>query len=250
TKIQTLISIRNTPIGLLQLDEQGEVSYRNYLDLYGKFELESFTGRIIELSHGDQQAGVSQQLCEIRSHGTFLKHFYAGNGFSGINNYRFEKSSLLIELFEAIDTKVCVIDNRIHKRMPENKRQTLEEQLNLHVFPEKDVVWHQEISNMLKGCNFLILHLSFIESFSRQKYTANQIDEFVNKEIGMLEELPENFIVVITTGRGRSGWLETIDNPKITFRPIESLVEALEDGLSMQDFFQIKYNLVKVLMGS
>ena len=103
---------------------------------------------------------------------------------------------------------------------------------------------------MLKDCNFLILHLSFIESFDRQKYTANEIDAFVRNEIGILEELPENFIMVITTGRGRSGWLETIENPKITFRPIESLVDALEDGLSMQDFFQVKYNLTKVLMGS
>lgn len=248
--IQTLISIRNTPVGLLQLDENGDVSYKNYLDLYGKFNLEGFQGRKIELSHGDQQGTPSQQLCEIRSHGSFLKYFYAGNGFSGINNYTFDKESLLIELFEAIDTKVCVIDNRVHKRMPENKRQTMENQLNLHVFPEKDSVWYDQIGGMLKGCNFLILHLSFIESFAQQKYTANQIDEFVNNEIGMLEELPENFIVVITTGRGRSGWLETIENPKITFRPIESLVDALEDGLSMQDFFQIKYNLVKVLMGS
>ena len=249
-QIQTLISIRNTPVGLLVLDEQGEVSYKNYMDLYGNFDMKTFTGRRIELSHGDQQGRGSQQLCEIRSHGTFLKYFYNGNGFSGINNYQFAKQSLLIELFEAIDTKVCVIDNRVHKRMPDNKQKAMEDQLNLHVYPEKDAVWQQEIGNMLKGCNFLILHLSFIESFAHQKYTANQIDEFVNKEIGMLEELPENFIVVITTGRGRSGWLETIENPKITFRPIESLVDALEDGLSMQDFFQIKYNLVKVLMGS
>ena len=126
----------------------------------------------------------------------------------------------------------------------------LGDQLNLHFFPEQDAAWNDSKQQIMENCNFVIFHLSFIESFDRQKYTANEIDAFVKNEIGDLEELPENVIVVITTGRGRSGWLETIENPKITFRPIESLVDALEDGLSMQDFFQVKYNLVKVLMGS
>jgi hypothetical protein len=249
-KLETLISVRNTPIGLIRLDESGEISYQNYADLYGKFDSEGFQGRKIELSHGNQQTMASQQLLEIRSHGTFLKHFYENKPFGKINNHRFTDKGLLIEFFEAINTKVCIIDNRIFTRIPKSRRGTLEKQLNLHFFPEQDSSWHESKEQIMENCNFLIFHLSFIESFNRQKYTANEIDSFIKNEIGILEELPENLIVTITTGRGRSGWLETIENPKITFRPIESLVDALEDGLSMQDFFQVKYNLVKVLMGS
>ena len=249
-KLETLISIRNTPIGLISLDEAGEITYQNYSDLYGKFDSDNFQGRKIELSHGNQQAMASQQLLEIRSHGTFLKHFYDNKPFGKINKYRFTDKGLLIEFFEAINTKVCIIDNRIFTRIPKSRRKTLDRQLNLHFFPEQDASWHESKAQIMENCNFLIFHLSFIESFNRQKYTANEIDAFIRNEIGILDELPDNLIVTITTGRGRSGWLATIEHPKITFRPIESLVDALEDGLSMQDFFQVKYNLVKVLMGS
>lgn len=246
-QLQALVSIRESPIGLITLNSTG-INYLNYQSLYSSFDAHLFEGRQMELAHGQSQG---QEVCEVRSHGTFLKYFYSGVGFQGLATYQFNDNIKLLEMAEAWLTGISIIDNRIHKRLPNSKRHVLDEQLNLRLFPEKDEVWtthHKQLTG--SNTNFLILHLSFIESFQGQRYTANDIDSFVHEQIGSVEELPENFIVVITTGRGRSGWLETIEDPKITFRPIEALVDAFEDGLSIQDFFQIKYNLMKVLMGS
>lgn len=248
SRLEALISIRNAPVGLITLNESGSISYKNYQTLYEDFNIDNFSGRILELAHGQGQNMGS--VCEVRSHGAFLKYFFEEHGFDSLARHQFQRQYKLIELTEAWLTGISIIDNRIFMRIPEPKRKVLEEQLNLYLFPEKDEVWYQQHHRLVSQSNFLIAHLSFIESFDGQRYTANDIDSFVHQEIGPVEELPENFIVVITTGRGRSGWLESIEDPKITFRPIESLVDALEDGLSIQDLFQVKYNLMKVLMGS
>ena len=45
-------------------------------------------------------------------------------------------------------------------------------------------------------------------------------------------------------------WLHDIENPQITFRPIEALINGVEDGVMMKDDYQIKHNLCNVLFGS
>jgi len=61
----------------------------------------------------------------------------------------------------------------------------------------------------------------------------------------------------VTTGRGRQTWQEFLKRDEykkyqrsIIFRPIESLVSAMEDSLMLNDDFDLKYRIVKVLFGS
>ena len=66
---------------------------------------------------------------------------------------------------------------------------------------------------------------------------------------------PYYFKIIITTGRGRIDWLEKIleDNilkNYVIFKAVESILSALDYGLAIDDDFQIKYNLTKVLLGS
>ena len=62
--------------------------------------------------------------------------------------------------------------------------------------------------------------------------------------------MPENFLLVITSGRGRGEWVESVKHPQITFRPIEAILNAFEDGISLKDDYQIKHNLCNLLFGS
>ncbi len=100
--------------------------------------------------------------------------------------------------------------------------------------------------------NFLVLHLSFIESF--HKFCEEKLDKFIEKY--HLDDI-ENTInkkIVITTGRGRDLWKESIEEKSyrrnILFKTIDLLLNSVEEGLIYGDDFMIKHNLVKVLFGS
>ena len=61
------------------------------------------------------------------------------------------------------------------------------------------------------------------------------------------------FIFIITTGRGRDLWRVVLNDQQkkfTTFKPIESILSAVEEGVSNNDHFDIKYNLVKLIFGS
>ena len=70
----------------------------------------------------------------------------------------------------------------------------------------------------------------------------------------MGDQLSDNCLLVITTGRGRTEWwlkLQKSDYAAYaTFRPVESLIEAVEKAVMKQDDIELKYNLIKVLFGS
>ena len=69
------------------------------------------------------------------------------------------------------------------------------------------------------------------------------------------KDIGDDFKLVITTGRGRMKWWNKIqENPEyarfVTFRPIESILGAIEDAMQMPDDIDMKYNLAKLLFGS
>jgi hypothetical protein len=69
------------------------------------------------------------------------------------------------------------------------------------------------------------------------------------------DNLGDTFFLVITSGRGRTEWWKTLDNkPHLknftTFRPVESLIDAVEKATIKNDDIELKYNLVKILFGS
>ncbi|RME95613.1 MAG: hypothetical protein D6772_12900, partial [Bacteroidetes bacterium] len=94
-------------------------------------------------------------------------------------------------------------------------------------------------------------------------YSDENIGLFIQEEIlpDILDERAqprENFVLVITTGRGRTKWWTQLTDQEryqsyqnfTIFRPVESIISAIEDAISRKDDLEVKYNLVKVMFGS
>jgi hypothetical protein len=168
-------------------------------------------------------------------------------------------NELKYDVAEAMLTGVYIIDNRLFKVVKEKKNiEKVENELHLFVKEEiRESLYSNNIvaidgdTNFIcDEINFLIIHLSFIESLDNE-YKEN-INEFI-KKIKIAINGRENFHLVITTGRGRTDWKEAID-PKYKYfvkhRSVFSLQNALLDGVMKGDDFNLKFNVIKVLFGS
>ena len=115
------------------------------------------------------------------------------------------------------------------------------------------------------------MHLTYIESILRAKYGTefmeddSQIGYFLEKEIAPLisnqnGKLRENFVFVVTTGRGRKNWWERLKESSNSsyqnykqftiFRPVESIISVVENAINKEDDIELKYYLTKLLFGS
>ena len=95
------------------------------------------------------------------------------------------------------------------------------------------------------------MHLSYIESLG-YKEMGNSMNNFINNELKDLID-NDNFILIITSGRGRDSWKEGLNKyylKKTIFKPVESFIHAIESGISYNDNFDVKYNIIKVIFGS
>lgn len=227
---------------------------------------------IISFAHGNNTC--PKRVLDFRSHGKLAEYFYKDKDLPGIDfidkEDGYNKTSKASEFIECITTKVHIFDNRIYDRIPENKYDLYRNMLNLTFNKEaclreekqdfQNYGWFEFknlFSKQKEQINILIMHLSFIEALKDSdgiKYNEKDINRFIEKEILNLKGIDrEKFILVITTGRGRYEWQRNIDEEyaKFTiFRPIESLLSAVEDAVSFKDDFQIKFNLMKVIFGS
>lgn len=175
------------------------------------------------------------------------------------------------EFLETMATKVVIFDNRARHRIRENDQKAgqldfFREKLGIAIFSEKKKEWDSRKEEYLKKSQFLVLHLTFIEEMvlNNPDFQNLPVDEQVMLGFLMEQEiLPcvgnrDNFIFVVTTGRGRTKWWTDLLGSekykkyasKITFRPIESILTAIENGQSMIDDFELKHGILKVLFGS
>jgi hypothetical protein len=195
-----------------------------------------------------------------------------------------KKMLLSYELWETILTRIVIFDERIYSRIPKSYRELkktatkvekemdsthvskelmLNKQLSLNIFDEDLDKFESRINSFGANINFLVIHLSFIEQMKNRegvKYSEETISKFIEEKLEPLfiknGEIKDNFIFVITSGRGRDKWRESLKEQysifkKFTiFKPVESLLTAIEQGVSNNDHFDIKYNLVKVLFGN
>jgi len=227
---------------------------------------------IISLAHGNNTN--PKKVLDFRSHGKLVEHFYEDKDLPGIDFINeedgYNKTSIASEFIECVTTKIHIFDNRIYDRIPKNKYALYRNKLNLTFNKEIskkenkqdyfNYCWQdfkELFSKQNEQINILIMHLSFIEALKDsegEKYSENNINKFIKNEIKNLDNIAlEKFILVITTGRGRYEWQKKINKKyaKFTiFRPIESLLSAVEDAVSFKDDFQIKFNLMKVIFGS
>ncbi len=154
------------------------------------------------------------------------------------------------DFIEALLTRIKIYDNRIFNRAFENgKLELFKEHLFLDICAEENKEGKPELK-IDENINFLVVHLSMIEAMG---YTEDKFNEFIEREVVEKKYFKDHFRLVITTGRGRSEWNRNIKpeyQKYIIFRPPESLMTGIEDGLILKDDFQVKYNLVKILFGS
>lgn len=214
-----------------------------------------------------------------RSHGVINRYFSNSDSRSHTReiSLRGISEAKLLELFEMLVTKICILDNRVEHRI-KGRHEFYKNQLKVQFFSEQTPKktkkgwtgkWETIYKPALKNTNFLVIHLSYLERILEVKYHGHpdfkdgNIGLFIEQEIAGIVgtetsgSLRDNFILVITTGRGRQNWREFLDQERykkyrhsVIFRPIESILAAVEDSIMIKDDFELKHRLTKILFGS
>ncbi|MCI5080668.1 MAG: hypothetical protein MRY78_03195 [Saprospiraceae bacterium] len=229
----------------------------------------------LELAHGGPSEDPS--VLRYRNHGIYKTYFMRDIRVGEPMSY--SAAARMIEFLEVMTSQICIFDNRIKHRIRNNVREDLYRQkLSLSIY-EEDIptlnadgqwegIWETQKQRMGPDCQFLIIHLSFIEKLLLTKYGDHP--DYEDENIGLFIEqeiLPivtengkvrENFILVITSGRGRTKWWAKLNENYryqqyttfTMFRPVESLISGIEDAVGRKDDIELKYNLVKVLFGT
>lgn len=279
------------PHSLYVLDAQNETSpvYRSYdhnqlsskhpeIDLKQYEELVEAAPkeRIVEIAHsGDPTALPKSEVMWYRRHGVYQKYFLEDIKVQSEVKRRVLKELRELEFFETLLTRICIFDNRIYHRIRGEKDFGREDffrhRLKLVVQNEATdderenpkwlQTWEQERTDFIPTCHFLVIHLSFIERILQKKHKREgDVGFFIQQEIVSAMSggrVPDNFMLVITTGRGRNDWWNHLDRTEYKnfarftiFRPVESLISAVERSMSIQDDVELKFRLVKILFGS
>lgn len=191
------------------------------------------------------------RLINIRSHARFAAYFKLGleEGFFKNIDEPY-KPEFLYELLEVINTKILVVDNRAYQRASFINHKNI----NLTFIPEKKEDWDFLKADIKSNYHICVIHLTFIESL---KYGENEIPRFIQEQLfnNVAEDVPDNFYLVITSGRGRTDWMKGIRTIAgnshydfVTYKPIEAILGAIEDGVIIHDDYQTKYNVVKLFL--
>lgn len=227
---------------------------------------------------------MDEPLLSYRSYGELISRFFEGKAVQSVERL---SENVLGELLEVLATRICIFDRRIYNRLyPEDFQRNVEEDANAAGKPNVKAIQRERLDlfrqqlfldfrneseadfeSIKQGgfqhFHFLVIHLSFIEGMQDKKgngsfYSEERIIEFIDEQIlqgAPPDTLGNDFLLVITTGRGRMLWWEKIkSNPVyarfVTFRPIESILGVVEDAQQIHDDFDMKHNMVKLLFGS
>ncbi|MCO6491738.1 MAG: hypothetical protein J5I98_25205 [Phaeodactylibacter sp.] len=226
----------------------------------------------INLIHGSEKnapKSKNKDICRFRSHGILQQYF------CGRKKIREAEMSpaLAAELFETLATRICIFDNRLANRMEQANKEVVKEQLHCEIYPEDVEQWQSIRQGGFSRFHFLVVHLSFIEAFrdkdGKKKYSEDDIGAFIQDQVLQGKKAADNFILVVTTGRGRTQWWSKLKDQDeknetagkaplaglpygafVTFRPVESLIAAVENSIGKKDDVELKYRLTKILFGS
>lgn len=244
--------------------KNGSVNFFNKADISAKKVQKNAPNdhvQIINLIHGGESEDNIRpnQYVRYRSHGVFKQYFlnyseiYAGS----------MTTELSAEFLEVIASNVLIFDNRVAERLEQMNSAVLSDQLRCLSCREDVNLWQQQKELGFERFHIIVLHLSFIEAFfdeqGNKKYSEEDIKKFIDEELlsNPKVEAKRNFMLMITTGRGRTQWWDKLKAEKtmnytsfVTFRPVESILSTIEDAFSIQDDIELKYRLIKVLFGS
>ena len=212
--------------------------------------------RALVVAHGGSITSNSN-LCNFRSTGVLLRRFFDVPTIEDLQEAKITPLDAY-ELFETLLSKIAIIDERVFRRIPIQKIDFYRKTLQMEFYDESFAKWEEDLTQY----HFLVIHLSFIERMrkmnnSRETYGEADIVEFIEERIlkgKNPKEITDNFVLVIITGRGRIEWwdklIESGYDRFVTFRPVESLLSAIEDAIILNDDFNLKYHVSKVLFGS
>lgn len=255
----------------------GEARFESYDDIRGINEeyaeqLNKIKNAIsLSLVHGsDTKITADPHRLNIRSHGELVRQFGQGKFPGKIKNMSPE---MACELLEVLATRICLFDRRVYNRLIDAHSAQLDlqknrlayfcESLRLNIQDEEHAAWKMHKAQGFTQYHYLLLHLSFIESISKphkpdERYKEADIIEFIDNEILQgkhPDEVGDTFRIVITTGRGRMEWWETLQQQPeyariVAFRSIETILNGIENALQIADDVDLKYHLTKLLLGS
>ncbi|HMQ59521.1 MAG TPA: hypothetical protein PKE06_02580 [Flavilitoribacter sp.] len=231
-------------------------------------ELPGIIHKEFEVSHGTETSGY--KTVRFRRHG---KWPYFTENLDRATSLEEEQSELnldrLAELMETLLTNVVIFDSRARHRIRNKDKDNgqlayFREIFGLAIFSEKVEQWKTIGQQLMKTAHFLVVHLDFIEKLVKNKHHNSQSKDrnllgfFIKEEVLPFIGNRENFILVVTTGRGRTQWWDDlVDNPEYsdflnftTFRPIESILTAIENGQATIDDIELKNSLLTVLFGA
>lgn len=244
--------------------------------LYEKYQAIPQRSRIV-IAHGGKLS-IEPDKFNYRSHGELISRFC--KGVKPMYRVKQMDEADVAELIEALATRICIFDRRSYSRMylgeTESGAQPIDpakvalqkarldlyrRELFLDFQTEELDAWRAVQARGFLHYHFLVLHLSFVEGMKDAEgilYSEERILDFIDREVLQgtpPEQIGPNFVLVITTGRGRMAWWDKVkNNPAYarftTFRPIESILGAVEDALQMPDDIDLKYNLTKLFLGS
>ncbi|MBX2929720.1 MAG: hypothetical protein KF852_17940 [Saprospiraceae bacterium] len=273
---QYILALQKKESGDLHFVKEGSVSGQPFSPLALQALTTTDAADRILLAHRENDTAQKEELCiRYRNHGIYKSQFIPDGAPShSVDNI------LMMDLFEVLATRICIFDNRAHHRMRLDKdlipgyQDFLREKLKLAVFKEstpspdseiktwRDALKESEL-DFIRNCHFLVMHLSYIESIlptelpDLKPEDRSNVGLFIKEYILPFVGERENFFFVVTTGRGRNEWWTSMDQPKYIrfskftiFRPVESLLTAIENSVSMKDDFELKYRIAKVMYGS
>lgn len=243
-----------------QIFREGGANEKTYLSIPNRMA--------ITVEHGSQLTSSSSKF-NIRSQGELVRTYGQGKFPEEMKEM---DQAAAAELLEALTTRVALFDRRVYNRLVAPNSDKVDEQkarlglyekhLRLSIRDESVPQWQNLMERgFVDNFNFVVAHLSFIEGIKDDQgnnYSEDRIIEFIDQWVlnhRKPEEVGENFKLVITTGRGRMKWWGLIQADAayarfVTFRPIESILGAVEDAMQMPDDIDLKYNLTKLLFGS
>lgn len=217
----------------------------------------------LELAHGGKGTQIAPNKIRTRTHGAYRRYYDEET----VDGNRFPDR--MLELMETLFTKVVIFDSRARHRIRDSQEDRLSEvfarKLNLNIYSEKIEHWNTK-KKEIEEAHFVVIHLTFIENLIKEKYRdklkkgESWLGYFIEKEIPQKARERENFVLVITTGRGRMNWWTELQESQTkehrtylrftTFRPIEPILNALENAQSKEDDLDLKHFLIKTLFGS
>jgi hypothetical protein len=260
----------NEEINIYELPDSNDITFLDRLFTYNvegiyfpAYETRKEVGELnfgdIIFTHGSTQEvpdKFKNIVLNYRSHGVLIQNFSEVEiKRRSINNGILAAKEK--EFIETLLVQVKIWDDRIFKKIPTENLEKYKKSLRLWFSGEK---FEKEITFItdenLENHIIYVVHLSLIEElFKHSGNTKSKIiDWFIDEYFHIIKG--KNILklsICIVTGRGNDEWYQKGISEEhlsyIIFKPIESLTNAVIDAIDFKDDFQLKYNIIKILMG-